>query len=145
MNFYSAIRRPSPLGRTKPGRTELSFTAPVVDGGQPGLSTPEELRLGAAISAYCTAFMAMAEQMALDVAELHVEGELVREYQETEGVRLTEIRLQPHAGLRTGIGFDKVHDMYRRAAGLAQARSPGLRALGEVLRLRVEPGFSQAR
>lgn len=123
----------------------LSFSHPVADGGQPGLTTPEELLLGAAVTAYCTAFMQLAGQMALDVAVLSVEGELVREFDEVEGTKLTEIRLKPEAGLRTGMGFEKVHDMFRRAAALAQHRSPVLKALAPSIRLRVEPTFGEAR
>lgn len=122
----------------------VSFSAPVADGGQPGFTSPEELLLGAAVAAYCTAFMALAEQMALDVAEIAVQGELVRSFDELEGPVLTEIRLEPDARLRTGMGFEKVHDMFRRAASLAQHRSPVLKALAPALRLRIEPTFGEA-
>lgn len=123
----------------------LSFSAPVADGGQPGFTSPEELLLGAAVSAYCTSFMQLAAQMALDVATLEVEGELVRAFDEVEGVRLQEIRLKPVAGLRTGIGFEKVHDMFRRAAALTQHRSPVLSALAASVKVRIDADFGEAR
>ncbi|HLN60560.1 MAG TPA: OsmC family protein [Symbiobacteriaceae bacterium] len=123
----------------------LSFSAPVADGGQPGFTSPEEMLLGAAVSAYCTAFMQLAAQMALDVATLEVDGELVRAFDEVEGNRLQEIRLKPVAGLRTGLGFEKVHDMFRRAAALAQHRSPVLRALDAAIKIRIEADFGEAR
>jgi len=121
----------------------LPFSAPVADGGQPGLTSPEELLLGAAMAAYCTAFMHLAAQMALDVAALTVEGELIRGFDEIEGQFLQELRLKPEARLRTGGGFEKVHDMFRRAASLAQHRSPVLKALAEGMRIRVEPAFAE--
>lgn len=123
----------------------LSFSSPVADGGQPGLTTPEELLLGAAVSAYCTAFMALVSQMALDLASLEVEGHLVRTFDELEGNQITELWLRPEGRLRTGIGFEKVHDMFRRAASLAQHRSPVLKALAASVRIRVEPSFGEAR
>jgi organic hydroperoxide reductase OsmC/OhrA len=123
----------------------LAFSSPVADGGQPGFTSPEELLLGAAVSAYCTAFMQVADQMALDVATLAVEGELVRSFDEVEGMLIREIRLRPEAGLRTGVGFEKVHDMFRRAAALVEHRSPVLRALKPGLKIRIEPSFGEAR
>lgn len=123
----------------------LSFSAPVADGGQPGLTTPEELLLGSAITGWCTAFMATAEQMALDVARVEIEGELTRDYDEIDGVQLKALALVIDVQLRTGIGFEKVHDMFRRAAGLAQHRSPVLKALAAVLRLKIEANFSEAK
>ncbi|HYG57082.1 MAG TPA: OsmC family protein, partial [Symbiobacteriaceae bacterium] len=117
----------------------LGFSAPVADGGLPGLTSPEELLLGAAAAAYCTAFMGVAEQMALDVAELTVEAVLMRTYDELEGHVLQDLWLKPEARLRTGIGFEKVHDMFRRAAALAHHRSPVLRTLSAAMRVRVEP------
>jgi organic hydroperoxide reductase OsmC/OhrA len=122
----------------------LPFSAPVADGGQPGLTSPEELLLGAAVAAYCTAFMQLAGQMALDLAELQVEGELLRSFDEVDGQLLRELHLKPHAVLRTGIGFEKVHDMFRRAASLTEHRSPVLRALAATMRLRIEPSFGEA-
>jgi uncharacterized OsmC-like protein len=123
----------------------LTFSAPVADGGQPGLTTPEELLLGSAVAAWCTSFMALAAEMAIDIAELTVEGELIRAFDELEGHLLKEIRLMPDARLRTGVGFEKVHDMFRRAASLAQHRSPVLKALAGTLRLKVDPSFGEAR
>lgn len=121
----------------------LAFSAPVADGGQPGLTSPEELLLGAAVAAYAAAFMALAAQMALDVAHLTVEGELIRGFDEVEGQFLQELRLKPEARLRTGVGFEKVHDMFRRAAALSQHRSPVLKALENAVRIRVEPAFAE--
>lgn len=116
----------------------------MADGGQPGLTSPEELLLGAAVAAYCTTFMELAGQMAIDLAELRMEGQLLRSYDEIDGQLLRELHLKPHAVLRTGVGFEKVHDMFRRAAALAEHRSPVLRALGAVMRLRIEPSFGDA-
>lgn len=121
----------------------LAFSAPVADDGQPGLTTPEELLLGAAVTAYCTAFMQLAAQMALDVASLEVKGELVRSFDEIEGHVLKELRLEPHVQLRTGIGFEKVHDMFRRAAALAKHRSAVLRTLAAAVRITLEPTFGE--
>lgn len=101
--------------------------------------------LGAAVAAYCTAFMSVAGQMALDVADLAVAGELVRDFDEVEGSRLTAIRLEPQVSLRTGIGFEKVHDMFRRAAALAKNRSPVLQALAASVKLTIDPTFGEAR
>jgi organic hydroperoxide reductase OsmC/OhrA len=123
----------------------LTFSAPVADGGQPGLTTPEELLLGAAVTAYCTTFMNLAEQMVIDIASLTVEGELIRAFDEIDGHVIKEIRLTPDARLRTGIGFEKVHDMFRRAASLTQHKSPVLKALAGAVRLRIEPSFGEAR
>lgn len=123
----------------------LAFSAPVADDGQPGLTTPEELLLGAAVTAYCTSFMQLAGQMALDVASLEVKGELIRVFAEIEGHVLKEIRLEPHVQLRTGIGFEKVHDMFRRAAALARHRSAVLKALAESVKITLEPTFGEAR
>jgi organic hydroperoxide reductase OsmC/OhrA len=123
----------------------LSFSAPVADGGQPGLTTPEELLLGAAMAGYCTSFLELSEQMALDVADIAVEGQLIRSFDEIDGHQLTDLWLKPEVKLRTGIGFEKVHDMFRRAASLAEHRSPVLQALKAAIRLRIEPGFSEAR
>jgi len=122
----------------------MPFSAPVADGGQPGLTSPEELLLGSAVAAYCTAFMELAGQMALDLSELQIEGELLRSFDEIDGQVLRELRLKPHAVLRTGIGFEKVHDMFRRAASLAEHRSPVLRALGSAMRIRIESSFGDA-
>lgn len=123
----------------------LSFSAPVADGGQPGLTSPEEMLLGAAVSAYCTAFLELAGQMALDLANLEVEAELIRDYDEIDGNQLREINMKALAYLRTGIGFEKVHDMYRRAASLTKHRSPVLRALDGILKLRIEADFTEHR
>ncbi len=120
----------------------LSFTQPVADGGQPGLTTPEELLLGAAVAAYCTAFMELTQQMALDLASLEVEGELTRAFHEIDGHQITLIRLKPAARLRTGLGFEKVHDMFRRAASLAKHRSPVLRLLEAGTKILVEPSYA---
>lgn len=117
----------------------------MADGGQPGLTTPEELLLGSAVAAYCTAFMELVAQMAIDVASLEIEAELVRSFDEVEGNRLRELRMKPVAYLRTGVGFEKVHDMFRRAAALAEHRSPVLQTLKAGLRIRLEPDFAEAR
>lgn len=123
----------------------LAFSAPVADDGLPGLTSPEELLLGAAVAAYCTAFMSVAGQMALDVADVAVEGELVRDFDEVAGNVLKAIRLEPKVRLRTGIGFEKVHDMFRRASVLAKNRSPVLQALGASVKLTIDPTFGEAR
>ncbi len=122
----------------------LAFSAPVADEGLPGLTTPEELLLSSAVTAYCTSFMQLAVQMALDVADLEITGELARVFDELEGHVIKEIRLFPHVKLRTGIGFEKVHDMFRRAAALAKHRSPVLRALAPTVKITLEPGFGEA-
>lgn len=119
----------------------LSFTPPVADGGQPGLTTPEELLLGAAIAAFATAFMELSRQMVLDVASLQIEGELTRSFDEIEGHQISRILLKPEATLRTGLGFEKVHDMFRRASSLAKQRSPVLRALDAGVKILVEPSY----
>lgn len=119
----------------------LSFTAPVADEGQPGLTTPEELLLGAAITAYATAFVALSRQMVLDVASLQIEGELTRRFDEIDGHQISQILLKPEVRLRTGIGFEKVHDMFRRASSLAKQRSPVLRALEGSIKILVEPSY----
>lgn len=119
----------------------LSFTAPVADEGIPGLTTPEELLLGAAVSGYATAFMELARQMVLDVAQLEVQGELTRSFDAIDGHQITAILLKPEATMRTGLGFEKVHDMFRRAASLARQRSPVLRALGAGVKIQVEPSY----
>lgn len=119
----------------------LSFSAPVADEGQPGLTTPEELLLGAAITGYATAFMALSRQMVLDVSALQIEGELTRTFDEVEGHRIGTILLKPEVTLRTGIGFEKVHDMFRRAAALARQRSPVLQSLEGSVRILVEPAY----
>lgn len=119
----------------------LSFTAPVADDGQPGLTTPEELLLGAAIAGYCTAFLELARQMVLDVATVQVEGELTRSFDEIDGHQITAIVLKPAVTLRSGLGFEKVHDMFRRATSLARQRSPVLRALAAGVKIQVEPTY----
>ncbi|MFZ5823144.1 MAG: OsmC family protein [Bacillota bacterium] len=113
----------------------------MADDGQPGLTTPEELLLGAAIAGYCTAFMELSRQMVLDIAALSVEGELTRSFHEVDGHQITAILLKPEATLRTGLGFEKVHDMFRRAAALARQRSPVLRALSTSIRIQIEPTY----
>jgi len=119
----------------------LTFTQPVADGGLPGTTTPEELLLGAAVAAYCTAFMELSQQMSLDIASLQVEGELTRTFDEIEGHRVSLILLKPTVKLRTGIGFEKVHDMFRRAASLAKQRSPVLRLLEAGTKILLEPSY----
>jgi len=86
------------------------------------------------VAAYCTAFMSISEQMALDVTELLVEG-----------VQLTVIRLQPEVRLRTGMGFEKVHDMFRRAAALAKNRSQVPRTLAASLNLTIAASRGEVR
>lgn len=123
----------------------LAFSSSVADGGQPGVTTPEELLLGSAVAAYCTAFVELAGEMVIDLAALEVSGELFRSYDELEGNLVREIRLYPEGTLRTGVGFEKVHDMFRRAASLAQHRSPVLKALGASMKIKIEPAFREAR
>lgn len=113
----------------------------MADGGQPGLTTPEELLLGAAIAAYSTALIELARQMVLDIDQLQIEGELVRSFDEIDGHQITAIRLVPEATLRSGLGFEKVHDMFRRAAALARQRSPVLRALEPGIKIQIEPSY----
>ncbi|MFZ5815474.1 MAG: OsmC family protein [Bacillota bacterium] len=119
----------------------LAFSAPVADGGQPGLTSAEELLLGAAISGYAAALIDLCRQMVLDVAELQIEGELTRTFDEIEGHRISSILLKPEVVLRTGLGFEKVHDMFRRATALARQRSPVLRALEPAIKIQVEPSY----
>ncbi len=119
----------------------LAFTSPVVDGGDPGLTSPEELLLAAALTAWCTAFLRVAGQMVLDVADVSLSGELTRTFDEIEGHRVEEIVIRPEVTLRTGLGFEKVHDMFRRATALARQQSPILRALAPAVRLLVEPTY----
>jgi len=119
----------------------LEFMSPVADGGDPGLTTPEELLLAAAITAWCTAFARVAGQMVLDVADVSVYGELTRTYDEIEGHRVEAIMIRPEVTMRTGLGFEKVHDMFRRATALARQQSPVLRALAPAVRLQVEPSY----
>lgn len=121
----------------------LGFSAPVSDGGLPGLTTPEEMLLGSAVSAYCTAFMEVTGQMALDLAALEVQGELTRSFDELEGHLIRSVHLVAHGRMRTGIGFEKVHDMFRRAASLAKQRSPVLRALSASCKVTVEATFGE--
>lgn len=123
----------------------LDFTAPVADEGQPGLTTPEELLLGAAITAWINAFMNLARQMVLDVADIAVEGELIRTFDEIEGHQITAIQLQPTVTLRTGVGFEKVHDMFRRAVARAEQQSPVLRTLKGAVRIQVDATYQEAR
>ena len=113
----------------------------MADDGQPGLTTPEELLLGAAIAGYCTAFMELSRQMVLDIAQLSVEGELTRSFDEVDGHQISAILLKPEATLRTGLGFEKVHDMFRRAAALARQRSPVLRAPSSSIKIQIEPTY----
>ncbi|HEY3367335.1 MAG TPA: hypothetical protein VGK74_19940 [Symbiobacteriaceae bacterium] len=122
----------------------LAFSAPVADGGQPGVTTSEELLLGAAIAGYCAAFVELTVDMAIDLALIEVEGELKRAYDELEGNLLRELNLTVVGTLRTGVGFEKVHDMFRRAVGLAQHRSPVLKALAQSMKIRIEPHFREA-
>lgn len=89
--------------------------------------------------------MTTAEQMGLDVAQVDIAGELTRDYDEIDGVQLKALELVVDVQLRTGIGFEKVHDMFRRAAALCQHRSPVLRTLAGSLRLRIEANFSEAK
>lgn len=119
----------------------LDFTAPVADGGEPGLTSAEEFLLSAAATAWCTAFLDIAGQMVLDLADIAIEGELTREYDEIDGQRITAILLKPTVTLRTGFGFEKVHDMFRRATSLAKQRSPVLRVLEQGTRITVEPSY----
>jgi len=119
----------------------LDFTSPVADGGQPGLTSPEELLLASAMTAWCTTFLDMAGQMVLDVASIAMEGELTREYDEIDGQLISAVTLTPTVTLRTGLGFEKVHDMFRRATSLAKQRSPVLRTLEQGTRLVVEPSY----
>lgn len=119
----------------------LAFTAPVADGGEPGLTSPEEMLLAAAATGWITAFLDVARQMVLDVADVAVEGELVRTYDELEGTRIERIALKPEVKLRSGLGFEKVHDMFRRATALARQRSPVLRALAAGVQLEMDPSY----
>lgn len=119
----------------------LDFTSPVVDGGDPGLTSPEELLLAAALTAWCTAFLRVAGQMVLDVADVSVTGELTRAFDEVEGYRVEAILIRPEVTLRTGLGFEKVHDMFRRATALARQQSPVLRALAPAVRILVDPTY----
>ena len=97
--------------------------------------------LAAAATGWITAFLDVARQMVLDVADVAVEGELVRTYDELEGTRIERIALKPEVKLRSGLGFEKVHDMFRRATALARQRSPVLRALAAGVQLEVDPSY----
>ncbi|MGE5672536.1 MAG: OsmC family protein [Mycobacterium leprae] len=120
----------------------LEFSAPVADGGQPGFTSPEEMLLGTAVSALSTALVDLCLQMAIDLAELTVEADLIRDYSELDGNVIKEIKMRPTAKFRTGLGFEKVHDMWWRAVARAPQVSPVLRALNAVMRVKVEPAIS---
>lgn len=85
------------------GKPDVEFAPPPEFGGPPGVTTPEDLFVGSALTCYATTFLAMADKVRASFVRFSCAAEATLEKVEGAGLLFTKIVLKPKVRI-TDIG-----------------------------------------